>query len=94
MLAGCDLADHPLEVRGTVHEDTRVDLVTDAAVDFHVGHHHMVDVVPFLCVHEEFHVGNPPVIAFWVLTGPLNDVGELDKGHATPEWKKTPGKDR
>ena len=64
MFARCDLADNPLEVCRTLHVDTRADLVTDAAVEFHVGDQSMVDVVPLLCVHEEFHVGSPPVIAF------------------------------
>ena len=92
MLARCDLADNPLDVCGTVHVDTRADSVTDEAVDFHVGDQSMVDVVPLLCVHEEFHVRKPPVIAFWMLPWPVKDVGELDKGHATPEcqWQHAP----
>ena len=92
MFARCDLADNPLEVCRTLHVDTRADLVTDAAVEFHVGDQSMVDVVPLLCVHEEFHVGNPPVIAFWMLPWPVKDVGELDKGHATPgcQWQHAP----
>ena len=85
MLAGCDLADNPFEVFGTVHVDTRADLVVDAAIDFHVGHQSMVDFFPLLCVHEKFHVGKPPVIAIFVFLRPLNDIAEFDKGHATPE---------